>query len=121
MPHVEIVLFREDNGSVPLRDWLDSLPRKAQAKCVAAIRRLELSGTSCAARKLHDLRVKADLSQRALAKAVGTTASVICQLEDADYRGHSLSMLKRIATALNRRVEIRFVPIKAGAANGVRR
>jgi hypothetical protein len=35
---------------------------------------------------------------------------VICRLEDADYEGHSVSMLRRIATALNRRVEIRFVP-----------
>jgi ribosome-binding protein aMBF1 (putative translation factor) len=66
------------------------------------------------ARKIYDLRTKAGLSQRALAKAVGTTASVICQLEDADYHGHSLSMLKRIAAALNRDIEIRFVPMKRG-------
>lgn len=64
------------------------------------------------ARKIYDLRVAAGLSQRALAKLVGTTASVICRLEDADYEGHSLAMLNRIATALNKRVEIRFLPIK---------
>lgn len=64
------------------------------------------------ARKIYDLRVKAGLSQRALAKLVGTTASVICRLEDADYEGHSLAMLNRIAAALNKRVEIRFMPIK---------
>ena len=62
------------------------------------------------ARQIFDLRTHAGLSQRALAKQVGTTASVICQLEDADYHGHSLSMLKRIAAVLNQRVEIRFVP-----------
>ena len=62
------------------------------------------------ARKVYDLRTKAGLSQRALAKQVGTTASVICQLEDVDYRGHSLSMLKRIAAALDQRIEIRFIP-----------
>ena len=62
------------------------------------------------ARKIYELRTKAGLSQRALAKLVGTTASVICRLEDADYEGHSFSLLRRIATALNRRVEIRFVP-----------
>jgi hypothetical protein len=50
------------------------------------------------------------LSQRQLAKLIGTTASVICRLEDADYEGHSLAMLNRIAAALNRRVEINFVP-----------
>jgi len=64
------------------------------------------------ARKIYDLRTKAGLSQRALAKLVGTTASVICQLEDADYQGHSLGMLRRIAAALDKRIEIRFVPVK---------
>jgi DNA-binding XRE family transcriptional regulator len=67
------------------------------------------------ARKIYDLRTKAGLSQRALAKLVGTTASAICRLEDADYEGHSLAMMNRIAAALNRRVEIRFVPLKGRA------
>ena len=62
------------------------------------------------ARKIVALRTQAGLSQRQLAQLIGTTASVICRLEDADYEGHSLAMLNRIATALNRRVEIRFVP-----------
>jgi hypothetical protein len=52
---------------------------------------------------------------RANARLVGTTASVICLLEDAEYRGHSLSMLRRITKALNRRVEIRFVPLWASS------
>ena len=56
------------------------------------------------------IRVANGLTQRQLAKLVRTTASVICRLEDADYEGHSLAMLNRIAAALNRRVEIRFVP-----------
>lgn len=64
------------------------------------------------ARKVYDLRLAAGLSQRALAKLVGTTASVICRLEDADYEGHSLSMLRRIAAVLHKRVEIRFLPLK---------
>jgi transcriptional regulator with XRE-family HTH domain len=67
------------------------------------------------ARKICDLRTKAGLSQRALAKLVGTTASVICRLEDSDYEGHSLAMLKRIAAALDKRVEIHFVPAKAAS------
>ena len=64
------------------------------------------------ARGLCELRHKAGLSQRELARLVGTTASVSCRLEDADYEGHSLGMLRRIAAALNRRVEIRFVAAK---------
>jgi ribosome-binding protein aMBF1 (putative translation factor) len=62
------------------------------------------------ARQIYDLREKAGFSQRELAKLVGTTASVICRLENADYEGHSLAMLNRIAAALNKRIEIRFVP-----------
>src|SRR5262245_38947553 len=65
-----------------------------------------------AARKIYDLRTQAGLSQRGLGGLIGTTASVICRLEDADYAGHSLGMLRRIAAALNRRVEIRFVPLR---------
>ena len=64
------------------------------------------------ARKIYDLRIKAGLSQREFAKLVGTTASVICRLEDSDYEGHSLAMLNRIAAALDKRVVIRFLPMK---------
>src|SRR5262245_61952961 len=67
--------------------------------------------TDDVARKLVELRTSAGLSQRQLAKLVGTTASAICRLEDADYEGHSLAMLRRIGSALNQRVEIRFVPM----------
>jgi DNA-binding XRE family transcriptional regulator len=67
------------------------------------------------ARKIHELREAAALTQPQLAKLIGTTASVICRLEDADYEGHSLAMLRRIAAALNKRVEIRFVPIRRSA------
>jgi DNA-binding XRE family transcriptional regulator len=64
------------------------------------------------ARKIYDLRTKAGLTQQELADRVGTSKSAICRLEDADYEGHSLSMLKRIAEALDKRVEIRFRPAK---------
>src|SRR5262249_32013930 len=62
------------------------------------------------AREVYRMREEAGLTQRALAKLVGTTASVICRLEDDDYEGHSLGMLRRIAHALGKRVEIRIVP-----------
>jgi ribosome-binding protein aMBF1 (putative translation factor) len=62
------------------------------------------------ASQIYKLRTQAGLSQRQLAAKVGTTASAICRLEDADYQGHSLSMLRRIAAALGRRVKIVFAP-----------
>jgi transcriptional regulator with XRE-family HTH domain len=57
------------------------------------------------------MRAQAGLTQRQLAKKVSTTASVICRLEDADYEGHSLAMLRRVAAALGKRIQIRFVPV----------
>jgi hypothetical protein len=34
---------------------------------------------------------------------------VICRLEDADYEGHSMAMLRRIAEALGKQVVVQFV------------
>ena len=61
--------------------------------------------------KIYDLRTKAGMSQRELARRIGTSAANICRLENADYQGHSLSMLRRIAAALEMRVDVRFLPI----------
>src|SRR5258706_14533893 len=65
--------------------------------------------------KILELRTAASLTQTQLGKFIGTTASVICRLEDADYEGHSLAMLRRIGGALNQRWEIRFVPLRRSA------
>ena len=65
------------------------------------------------AQEIYALRTGAGFTQKQLAQFVGTTDSVISRLEDADYTGHSLGMLQRICAALNRRLEIRFVPLRA--------
>jgi ribosome-binding protein aMBF1 (putative translation factor) len=62
------------------------------------------------AQMIYDARTKAGLSQRELAALVGSKQPVIARLEDAGYEGHSLSMLQRIAAALDRRLELRLVP-----------
>jgi ribosome-binding protein aMBF1 (putative translation factor) len=67
------------------------------------------------ARKIYDLRRRAGLTEMELAKSVGTTASVISRLEDSEYEGHSLAKLRRLAAALNKRVEIRFVTVRGPA------
>jgi ribosome-binding protein aMBF1 (putative translation factor) len=67
------------------------------------------------AQLIYAARTKAGLSQAELADMLGTKQSVISRLEDADYEGHSLSMLQRIAAALGQCIEIRFLPpAKAG-------
>jgi len=55
---------------------------------------------------IHSARTDAGLTQKQLAELVGTTQSVISRLEDSDYDGHSLSMLSRIAEALQKKVTV---------------
>lgn len=62
------------------------------------------------AQMIYDARTKAGLSQKQLADLIGTSQPVIARLENADYEGHSLSMLQRIATALKLKLEIRMLP-----------
>jgi DNA-binding XRE family transcriptional regulator len=60
------------------------------------------------AQQVYDLRTKAKLTQKELAELVGTKQSVISRIEGSDYEGHSLMMLKRIASALNRQLKVDF-------------
>jgi ribosome-binding protein aMBF1 (putative translation factor) len=48
---------------------------------------------------VREMRKEARLTQIELAKKAGTTQSVIARLENAEYAGHSLPMLERIAIA----------------------
>lgn len=62
------------------------------------------------AEQVYNLRIQAGLSQNELADLVGTTQSAISRIEDSDYSGHSLAMLRKIAGALNQRIQVRFIP-----------
>src|SRR5580704_13041758 len=46
---------------------------------------------------VREMREAAGFTQTELAKKAGTTQSVIARLENAEYAGHSLTMLERIA------------------------
>jgi len=48
MPETKVVFYKEDDGTVPVLNWLDSLPPKVKAKCRAKIERLRTLG--------HELR-----------------------------------------------------------------
>ena len=71
------------------------------------------------ARMIYDARTAAGLTQKELAALVGTKQPVIARLEDADYEGHSLSMLQRIATALGQELDVRFVPAQEKGASAL--
>jgi ribosome-binding protein aMBF1 (putative translation factor) len=62
------------------------------------------------AKKVYDLRNQAGLTSAELADLVEVGESVIEALEQADYAGDALAMLVRIASALNKKLEIHFVP-----------
>ena len=48
MPKIDVIFCQEETGSVPVLDWLDRLPAKAQDKCRVRIERLRDLG--------HELR-----------------------------------------------------------------
>jgi ribosome-binding protein aMBF1 (putative translation factor) len=100
----------------PTNDAVEILHRRFYAGRPGRLKKLEEArANEQVARSIQQLRSAAGLTQAQLAKLIGTTASVICRLEDADYEGHSLAMLRRIATALDQRLEIRFVPTRRSA------
>ena len=62
---------------------------------------------------IREAREAAGLTQTQLAKLIGTQQSVISRLEDADYEGHSLTILQKIARALNRTLILNFQKTRA--------
>lgn len=60
------------------------------------------------ARMIRDMRERAGLSQGELAELIGTGQSAISRLEDADYEGHSLRMLQRVADALEQKLVVQL-------------
>jgi len=48
MPRTPVIFYRNDDGSVPVLDWLRELPAKAQDKCRVRLERLHELG--------HELR-----------------------------------------------------------------
>jgi DNA-binding XRE family transcriptional regulator len=90
------------------RNFGDVIRAKLAADAELAKAVEEESFNADIAQKVYDLRTEARLTQKQLADLVGTRQSVISRIEDADYHGHSLTMLRRIATALNRRLKLEF-------------
>ena len=59
--------------------------------------------------QIYQARKAAGMTQAELAERVGTTPSIICDLEDAEYQDYTLSILRRIAAALGLSVRVEFV------------
>jgi phage-related protein len=48
VPRTKVIFYQEEDGTVPVLDWLDAIPAKAQLKCLARLERLRQEG--------HELR-----------------------------------------------------------------
>jgi transcriptional regulator with XRE-family HTH domain len=64
------------------------------------------------AQAVYDARQAAALSQQQLAEAIGVAESAVADLEEADYEGDALSMLRRIAEALHMKLRVELVPVE---------
>jgi transcriptional regulator with XRE-family HTH domain len=69
--------------------------------------------------QLSSLRKKSGLSQKELAKRVGTSQQQISRLESPSYEGHSLSMLRRVANVLGAAVHVEIKGKKQQTLPGV--
>ena len=64
IPKTKILYYQDEDGSVPVLDWLKKLPSKAAAKCVVKIERLAELG--------HELRrPEADLLRDKISQLSG--------------------------------------------------
>lgn len=70
-------------------------------------------------RQIAGLRNQQGFNHEQLANLVSAAASVIEDIEEADYEGDFLSMASRIASALHRGVEVRFVPVEPSESTGI--
>ncbi|MBM4142645.1 MAG: helix-turn-helix domain-containing protein [Lentisphaerae bacterium] len=78
--------------------------------------RFEAAGAAWdVALQIAALREKAGLSQRDLAHKLKTCQQNISRLESPAYEGHSLSMLRRVAHALNAEIKVSIEPVRRPA------
>lgn len=93
-----------------------------QLKDAAFAERFKRAGEAWdVALQLAALRRRAGLSQKDLARKLRTSQQQISRLESPGYEGHSLRVLRSVASALNARVRVKFVREKPAAAKKVPR
>ena len=119
-----VEFYETSSGKCPVREFLDELKESNPDDFAAEesdMRRLtnfdtyledQLKDKDFAARfkkdreawdvalQLAALRKESGLSQKELARLVGTSQQQISRLESPSYEGHSLSMLRRVAEVL---------------------
>lgn len=102
LPAKEIV--GDEAARTSFKDW--QAKQKKDPEYVAALNELEPGY------QIFRLRIRRGLTQAQLAEMVDVQEATITRLESGS-RFPSLSLLRRIAAALNARIELRFLPEKA--------
>jgi transcriptional regulator with XRE-family HTH domain len=98
------------------RNFADVIRAKMAADPALAEAVEEESFNADVAMKVYELRTEAELTQKQLAELIDTQQSVISRIEDADYDGHSLGLLRRIARALGRKLRVEFYACQVPAS-----
>lgn len=81
-----------------------------QLKDPAFAERLKEAGEAWdVALQIAALRKEAGMSQKELAKRVGTSQQQISRLESPGYEGHSMSMLRRVAHVMGASVRVQIL------------
>ena len=119
-----VEFYETSSGKCPVREFLDKLKKsnpddfaaeesdmrrrtnfdaylEDQLKDKDFVARFKKAGEAWdVALQLAALRKESGLSQKELARRVGTSQQQISRLESPSYEGHSLSMLRRVAEVL---------------------
>lgn len=85
MPAIKVIFYKEDDDSVPILEWLENIPPKAQDKCFAKIKRLSELGyelrrpeADYLRDKIYELRIGLQgINYRLLYFFYGNTAAII--------------------------------------------
>lgn len=115
----EVAFFETQDGHSPVRDFLAGMNKtnfdrylEHQLQNPEFAERFKAAGEAWdVSLQIARLREQAGLSQKELATLLETTQQQISRLESPSYEGHSLSMLRRVATALHARICVVFEPL----------
>ena len=97
-------------SKIKSQDAIEILDRRFGVSEDQSVQHEQFTEQAEVAEMLFAARKDSGLTQQQLAELAGTTQQVISQLESADYEGHSLAMLRRLAKAMHQRIELRIVP-----------
>lgn len=90
------------------RNFAEVIRRRLAGDADLAARVEDEAFNAAIAEEIYNARKAAGLTQAQLATMIGTQQPVIARIESADYDGHSLNLLKRIAIATKRRLHVEF-------------